>query len=66
MANLTTDEIETMVLARSLIRDMARRRPARELAAHPESVAARITSLLGGTYDFATGDSSTEEEGDVK
>ena len=50
-------ETETLILARSAIRDLVNGWDARELAENPVKIVARLTALIGDKYDFDSGES---------
>ena len=52
----TEQQIETIELARSLIRDLAHGWTVSELAERPENICERLSQLLGESYDFEAGE----------
>ncbi len=53
---MTQEEKDTLRLARSLIRDLAFGWPVEELAERPDEVCKSLTALIGGSYDFDSGE----------
>jgi hypothetical protein len=55
MSSLTSDQQDTIRLARSLIRDAAMNWARDELVASPEDVCAKLSEMIGEEYDFESG-----------
>jgi hypothetical protein len=53
---MQNEEYELLLLARSMLRDIERGWPLRELCDDPRAVVDRITKVLGDGYNYETGE----------
>lgn len=53
---MTRDDMDTLRLARCLIRDMAFGWQVNELAELPDEVCKKLTAMIGDSYDFDLGE----------